>query len=256
VRKSATRLTATSLFLTVFTAAGMQAQQTTPMQQGLAALQANQPQQALALFQQVIAGDPQDAAANLLAASTEIALFQPVDAVRYGERALAIEPGNWKVHTTLVTAYTMAGDVPHREAERDFLRKAHSNPALPDARGTSGFLLDKFKAGIYSVDAVEYFKPLGKYNTYYRFLVRNDVGTRVWTIEVNSDSLNQVSWAQAYPRPAKEGQRQFQIESAPGETHVGYRTFSGAPGYDYVKSQVVKILAAQTTPFPPEPPAP
>lgn len=223
------------------------------MQQGLAALHANQPQQALTLFQQAIAADPQDAAANLLAASTEITLFAPADAVRYGERALALEPGNWKVHTTLVTAYAMAGDVPHREAERGFLRKAHDNPALPDARATSGFLLDTFKAGMYNVDAVEYFKPLGKYNTYYRFLVRNNAGARVWTIEVNSDSLKQVSWAQEYPRPAKEGQRQFQIESAPGETHVEYRTFSGAPGYDYVKSQVVKILAAQAAPFPPEP---
>ena len=226
------------------------------MQQGIAALHANQPQQALALFQQAIAGDPQDAAANLLAASTEIALFQPVDAVRYGERALAIEPGNWKVHTMLVTAYAMVGDVPHREAERDFLRKAHGDPALPDARETSGFLLDRFKAGAYSVDAVEYFKPLGKYNTYYRLIVHNETGARVWTIEVNSDSLKQVSWAQAYPRPAKQGQRQFQIESAPGETHVEYRTFSGAPSYDYVKSQALKILAAQTTPFPPESPAP
>ncbi len=220
--------------------------------QGQAALRAGNPKQALALFQQALAGDPQSAAANLLASSAEIALFQPIEAVRYGERAQALEPGNWKVHTTLVTAYAMAGDASQRDAERALLREDHANPALPDARETTGFLLDLFRAGRYRVEAVEYFRPLGKYNTYYRFIVRNAAGARVWTIEVNSDSLNQTSWAQSYPRQAAEGQRQFQIESAQGPDHMDYRTFSGAPGYDYAKSVVVKLLAAQDKPFPGE----
>ena len=224
--------------------------------QGEAALHAGQPQQALTLFQQALAADPQNAAANLLAATAEIALYQPADAIRYAQKAQTLEPENWKVHTTLVTAYAMAGDLAHRDAERAILRQAHNNPALADARQTSGFLLDMFRAGRYQADAVEYFKPLGTYNTYFRFLIRNAAGARVWTIEINSDSLNQSSWAQAYPKQAAEGQRQFQIESAPGEAHVEYRTFSGAPGYDYAKSQVVKILEAQTAPFPSEPPAP
>ena len=220
--------------------------------QGGAALRAGNPQQALVFFQQALAADPQNAAANLLASSAEIALFQPAEAVRYGERAQAQEPANWKVHTTLVTAYAMAGDTAHRDAERALLRQDHANPALADARETTGFLLDIFQAGRYRVEAVEYFRPLGKYNTYYRFLIRNAAGARVWTIEVNSDSLNQTSWAQSYPKQAAEGQRQFQIESAEGPEHVDYRTFSGAPSYDYARSVVVKLLAAQNKPFPGE----
>ena len=216
------------------------------------ALRAEKPQEALALLKQAIAADPQNAAANLLAASTELSLFEPTEAVRYGERAKALEPGNWKVDTTLVTAYSMAGNTIHRDAERVALHKAHENPALPEARETNGFLLDRFKAGQYLVDAVEYFRPLGRYNTYYRFLVRDSKGARVWTIEVNSDSLNQASWAEAYSRQAREGQRQFQIESAQGPAHTEYRTFSGAPSYDYMKAQIVKIVEAQTGPFPVE----
>ena len=233
----------------------LQTAQSSPLQQGEAALHAGQTQQALSRFQQAIAADPQNAAANLLAASAEIALYQPADAVRYAERAQALEPQNWKVHTTLVTAYAMAGDTARRDQERAILRKAHDNPALPEARQTSGFLLDLFRAGRYRVEAVEYFKPLGTYNTYFRFIIRNAAGAHVWTIEVNSDSLNQASWAQAYPKQAGEGQRQFQIESAQGDAHVDYRTFSGAPGYDWIKSQVVKIVEAQTAPFPGETPA-
>ncbi len=219
-----------------------------PVEGGAAALRAGQPQQALALLQQAIAANPQDSSANLLAASAELALYDGPAAVRYAERAQVLEPGNWKIHTTLVTAYSMAGDVAHRDAERLYLRKAHEDGTLPDAKETTGFLLDQFRAGRYRVDAVEYFHPLGRYNTYYRFLVRNTAGVRVWVVEVNSDSLNQASWAQAYPRQAKEGQRQFQIESAQGPLHKEYRTFSGAPSYDYMRAQVVKIVEAQTAP--------
>ena len=228
------------------------AQDASPLAQGAAELRANHPQQALALFEQAITAAPESAEANLLAASAELQLYNGADAVRYAQRAQALAPGDWKIHTTLVTAYAMAGDTPHRDTERVYLRKAHEDGTLPDARETSGFLLDRFRAGRYSVDAVEYFKPLGRYNTYYRFLVRNAAGARVWVIEVNSDSLNQSSWAAQYPREARQGQRQFQIESAQGPNHVEYRTFSGAPSYDYMKTQVAKIVGAQTKPFPGE----
>ncbi len=252
-----------AVLLTLFAVPGVSRSQAIPSPAGQAlltaagvALRDGKPADALSLLQGVLAADPDNAAANLLAASAEVALYQPAEAVRYGERARALEPDNWKVHTTLVTAYSMAGDVSHRDAERAALRLAHENPALPDARETSGFLLDIFKAGRYRVDAVEYFQPLGRYNTYYRFLVRNGQGARVWTIEVNSDSLNQASWAKAYPQQAKEGQRQFQIESAQGPGHTEYRTFSGAPSYDYIRAQVVRIVTSQGTPFPGEAPAP
>ena len=222
----------------------------TPVQQGLEALHSHRPQQALGFFQQAIAADPKSAPANLLAASAELALYDGKAAVGYAERAAQLDPGDWKIHTTLVTAYAMAGDTAHRDAERAYLRKAHADPALADAHGTEGFLLDMFRVKDYRVDVVEYFEPIGRYNTYFRFLVRNAEGQRVWTIEVDSDSLNQASWAARYPREAKQGQRQFQIESPPGDNEVDYATFSGAPSYDYAKAKVVKILDAQAGPFP------
>jgi tetratricopeptide (TPR) repeat protein len=221
-------------------------------QQGLTALHANQPQQALKAFQQMLALDPQSASANLLAATAELQLYQPQPALQYALKAQALEPDNWKVHTSLVTAYTMAGDIAHRDAEVNILRKDHDDPKLPEAQQTSGFLLDLFEVGRFHVEAVEYFHPLGRYNTYFRFIIRNAAGARLWTIEVNSDSLNQSSWAASYPREAKQGQRQFQIESEPGDHQVEYRNFSGAPSYDYIKPQIVKILTAQAKPFPDE----
>ena len=84
--------------------------------------------------------------------------------------------------------------------------------------------------------------------------MHNAKGALVWTIKIDSDSLNEVSWAQAYPRQAAEGERQFQIESSPADNQVQYKSFSGQPNYDWIKAQVVKILAAQKGPFPGETP--
>ncbi len=229
--------------------------QTSLVQQGLAALHAQNPAQALTLFQQTLQANPQDAAANLLAASAEIALFNGKAAVPYAEKAQQLAQDDWKIHTTLVAAYAMAGDTAHRDAERAILRKDHANPALRDAHQTSGFLLDLFRVKDYRVEAVEFFEPVGRFHTYYRFIVRDTTGQKVWAIEVDSDPLNQISWARAYPKQASEGQRQFQIESQPGAGEVDYGTFSGAPSYDYARTQVVKILNAQTGPFPVATPA-
>jgi tetratricopeptide (TPR) repeat protein len=224
------------------------------LQQGLDALHAGHAQQALDLFKQAIAADPQSSPANLLAATAAIQLLQAAAAVSYAERARALEPNNWKIDTTLVTAYAMAGDTRKRDAERYLLSQAHGDAKLPDARETSGFLLDRFQAGKYVVDAVQYFKPIGTFNMYYRFLVHNAAGALVWTIQVDSDSLNEVSWAQSYPTQAAQGERQFQIESSPADNQVQYKSFSGQPNYDWIRTQVIKILDAQKDPFPGEMP--
>ena len=244
-----------ALFITLLIApCALPAQQSAGLtEQALSQLKQGQPQQALDLVQKQIAADPSDAAANLIAASCAIALYRPDLAVTYGERASALEPTNWKIHTTLVTAYAMAGKTHERDLERDALRTAHSSGKIPDAAQTSGFLLDRFRVKQYSAEAIEYFAPVGKFHIYYRFLLRNSGGHRVWQIDVQSDDFNQASWARAYPRQAAEGQRQFQITGEGSGVRNDYRTFSGSPNYDWIKSRVIDIINAQTQPFPGEP---
>ena len=233
-------------------AAASQAATPSATEQALADMRHGQPQTALALLQKAIAADPNDAAANLLAASAAIALYQPDLAVTYAERARTLEPENWKTHTTLVTAYAMAGKTQQRDAERAALRDLHTSGKEPDARQTSGFLLDAFKVGAYHVDAVEYFTPVGKFHIYYRFLIRNAQGERVWQIDVQSDDFNQASWAKSYPEQAAQGQRQFQITGEGDGVRNDYRSFSGSPSYDWIKARIMDIVRAQSVPFPGE----
>jgi tetratricopeptide (TPR) repeat protein len=221
-------------------------------QQGLAALQANHPQQALDILTQVLAANPNDAAANLLAASAALDLYKGTQAVQFAERARQLDPANWKVHTTLVAAYAEAGDNAARDRERDTLHKLHDDPSAPDAMQTSGFLLDMFPVKQYRVEAVEYFKPVGKLHIYYRFVIRNAEGKRVWQIDAESNDFDQDSWAKAHPTEAAAGQRQFQLAGGDAEVHTDYRMFSGTPDYDAIRAQVTSVIESQTMPFPGE----
>lgn len=222
------------------------------LQNGLAALKANDPQRALNAFKLVLTSDPDNEVANLLAATAEVGLHQGDAAVAHAEKARQLDPNNWKVHTTLVIAYAEAGKTEQRDAERETLRKLHSDPTAKDAVQANGFLLDMFQVGQYKVDAVEFFRPLGKFHVYYRFLIRNAQDKRVWEIALQSDDFSQASWAQAHADLAAKGERQFSLEGDGGGSHVEYRLFSGTPTYDAVKEVVVHVLEQQAKPFPGE----
>jgi tetratricopeptide (TPR) repeat protein len=228
--------------------------QTSYLEQGLTALKDHQPQQALSAFQQALQQNPSDVAANLYAAGAALELYQGGLAVQYAERARELSPNNWKVHTTLVVAYAMAGRVQQRDAERELLRRLHSDPKAPEAVQTSGFLLDMFPVKQYRVEAVEFFQPVGKFNVYYRFIIRAPQGKRIWAFNIESNDFDEKSWEQAHPQQAAEGDRQFQITGEGGGRNVDYEMFSGKPAYDSVKARILRILNAQTAPFPGENP--
>ena len=221
-------------------------------EQGLAALKANQPAPALDDFQKALQADPNDVAANLLASTAALSLYKSDLAVQYAEKARQLDPSNWKVHTTLVAAYAVAGKKEQRDQEREILRRLHADPHAPDAMQTSGFLLEMFPVKQYRVEAVEYFKPVGKFHVYYRFLIRNAQGKRVWQIDAESNDFDQSSWAKAHPDEAAAGKRQFQLVGEEGDARNDYHMFSGLPDYDLIRAQVVGVIQEQTTPFPGE----
>ena len=221
-------------------------------EQGLAALKANQPQQALDDFQKSLQANPGDVAANLLASSAALSLYKGDLAVQYAEKARQLDPSNWKVHTTLVAAYALAGKKAQRDEERETLRKLHADPKAPDAMQTSGFLLEMFPVKQYRVEAIEYFKPVGKFHVYYHFVIRNAQGKRVWQIDAESNDFDQKSWAEAHSDEAAAGKRQFQLVGEDADIHTDYSMFSGLPDYDAIRAKVVAAVEQQTAPFPGE----
>lgn len=217
------------------------------MAQGMSALKDNQAREALSAFQRVLTSDPGNIAANLLASTAAVELFQGPLAVQYAEKAEHLDPHNWKIHTTLVAAYSAAGMRDQRDHERQLLHEMHQTGA-PDARLATGFLVEMFPLGTGRVDAIEYFEPIGRFHTYFRFLVRQANGTRIGEIDVQSDDFDQKSWAEAHPAEAAGGNRQFQIAGQTEDgSSVDYRMFSGKPNYDNIRVMVVEALRAHPT---------
>lgn len=215
--------------------------------QGLAALRAGQPAQALAVFQQVLAADPHNAVADLYAATAAMEQYNGPLAVQYAEKARQFDPQSWKIHTTLVAAYAAAGMKPQRDQERAILAQLHATGA-PDARAANGFLLEMFPVGPARVDAVQYFEPVGRFHTWYRFIVHQTGAAADQKIpreiDVQSNDFDQRSWAEAQPSQAAAGERQFQLTDANGT--ADYRMFSGKPDYDAIRAMVIQILQARS----------
>jgi tetratricopeptide (TPR) repeat protein len=212
--------------------------------QGLAALRAGQPAQALAIFQQILTADPKNAVADLYAATAAMEQYNGQLAVQYAEKARDLDPKSWKIHTTLVAAYATAGMKEQRDKERATLAQLHASGA-PDARQANGFLVEMFPVGDARVDAIQYFQPVGRFHTYYRFIVHQRAGgTAPQEIDVQSNDFDQKSWAQAHPAQAAAGERQFQITDAAGVKD--YRMFSGKPDYDTIRPMVVAVLKTRS----------
>jgi len=229
---------------------------------GLAALHAGQSREALVDFQQALQADPANPAANLYAATAALELYNGQVAVQYAEKARQLDPNDWKVDTTLVAAYSAAGMKQQRDDLRARLRALHiagnagsSAANARDARLANGFLLEMFPVqshgAAYQVDAIEYFEPMGELRTYYRFLVRQADGRRVWEIDVQSNDFDEQSWAQAHPGEAAAGERQFQLTGHGEITQSGevdYRLFTGKPDYDAFRAMVVEALQSRGIP--------
>ena len=211
--------------------------------QGLATLRAGQPKEALDIFQQVLAADPKNAVADLYAATAAMEEYNGTLAVQYAEKARELDPKSWKIHTTLVAAYAAAGMKAQRDQERATLAELHANGA-PDARKANGFLLEMFPVGSARVDAIQYFQPVGKFHTYYRFIVHPAGGAAPQEIEVQSNDFDQKSWAGAHPAEAAAGERQFQLTDAAGVKD--YRMFSGKADYDAIRGMVAEILKTRS----------
>jgi hypothetical protein len=90
---------------------------------------------------------------------------------------------------------------------------------------------------------------MGKFHTYYRFLVRQADGRRVWEVDVESDDFDEQSWATEHAAEAASGNRQFQITGrGDNNQSVDYRNFSGKADYDNIRVMVVEILRSRGVP--------
>jgi hypothetical protein len=215
----------------------------------------HQDAKALELYDQVLAEDPGNAPVNLLAAGAAIESLQMDRALRYAQRAQQLDPSDWKVHLTLLVADSGVGRLKDRDEERKLVRQFHEDGKYPDAAQSNGFMVEYFPLKDYRVRAIEYFAPIGKERFSYRFLLYGPERAELWAVALESDDLDQASWAQAHKELAAAGQREYSLEGYGTGKHTTYRSYSGKPSYDEVRADAVKVLSEQIQSVPAAPSA-
>jgi tetratricopeptide (TPR) repeat protein len=208
----------------------------------------NQNAKALALLEQVLSADPNNESVNLLAAGAAIGAFQPDVALKYAQKAHELDPADWKVHLTLLAADAGTGRLRERDAERELVRQFHNDGKHSDAAQSNGFMIEYFPVKNYRVRAIEYFAPVGKTHFVYRFAVFDQDQKPIWAVALESDDLDQASWAAAHKEQAAAGEREYSLDGYGKDAHTTYRNYSGKPTYDEVKAEVVKVLGEMTPP--------
>jgi len=209
-------------------------------QQGVAAFRAGNYAEALGMFRQVIAADPNDIVAYNIAGNCSLKLGDYSSAVDYFKHALLLRPDEWHNLSGLMRAYTLAGMVPERDALRKHIAELEHEGKLPPA---FNYVFDTFQAGDKKVEVAEFPQVQGYYGERYRFMVFNETGKQVFCVTLESASLEQPLWAKEHPKEAAAGGRQFSLDGYASDSHSTYGFYNGEPSYEQVRERVKQILA-------------
>jgi len=235
------------------------------MEEGVAAFRAHDYKRALSIFNEVTAADPNNIMAHNLAGNCSMEMRDFPAAIRSFQRALQLQPDQPQNLAGLVRSYAQAGMVKERDATVEHLHELSRAGRLP---ANFSYIFDSFLVGDHSVLVIEFPQLAGHYHFRYQFNVYDATGKFVSRVALESDDVDQTSWAKQHPKEAAAGGRAFSLDgypqTLPGQfSHSLYKFYDdGEPPYDQVRADVEKVLAgglkpvtSTTTGSPSQPPA-
>jgi tetratricopeptide (TPR) repeat protein len=223
---------------------------TTTYQQAEKLFQAGQYDQALALYEQIIAREP-DAKLSYCRAGAAAAGTGRLDkAIGFYKTCEQLLPESMLPRAELVKLYQIAGDRLNRDRERSGLLTLHQNSSRAETKAIDHYIRDIFVVGPRSVVAFEYFDLLGIWPSRYRFFVLDDKNNTVFTVALSSSDQANANAQALLGHPPKA--RVFHLDLEQADTITTLKIFEGEPGYDALKPLVVDAVAkndkAKTTP--------
>lgn len=234
------------------------------MDQGIGAFRAHDYKGALSVFNEVTAQDPSNILAHNLAGNCSMELRDFPAAIRSFQHALQLQPDQPQNLGGLVRSYAQAGMSKERDATLERLHELSKAGRLP---ANFSYIFDSFPAGDRSVLVTEFPQLAGQFHFRYYFNVYDATGKFVRRVALESDDVDQTSWAKQHPKEAAAGGRAFSLDgysqSVSGVTHSLYKFYDdGEPPYGQVRADVEKLLAgalkpatSSTTGSPTQPPA-
>jgi tetratricopeptide (TPR) repeat protein len=200
----------------------------------------------LSIFRQIIALDPSDIVAYNGSANCSMRLKQYVLAIDYFKHALQLQPDEYHNLSGLMHAYTLARMDPERDELRKHIADLETAGKLPD---NFNYVFETFNLGDKTVEVAEFPKIQGRYGERYRFMVFDTTGKQTLCITLESNALDQLSWAKEHPKEAAAGTRLFSLDGYTRDSHSTFAIYDGEPGYDLVREEAKQILAGKKQPI-------
>ncbi len=213
---------------------------TATYQQAEKLFQAGQYAQALALYEQIIAREPEAKLSYCRAGTAASGAGQLTKAITYYKSCKQILPDSLLPRAELVKLYEITGDKADRDRERNALLTLHQNTSRPETRAIDHYIRDIFTAGANSVIAWEYFDLTGDWPTRYRFYVIDDANNTLYAVALNSSAQAQANAQVILGHPAKA--RVFHLDVEQSDTITTLKVFEGEPSYDIVKPLVLDAI--------------
>jgi tetratricopeptide (TPR) repeat protein len=206
---------------------------------------AGQYQQALALYQQIIAREPTAKLSFCRAGTMEAALGDFPQAIGDYKTCERLLPESVEPRGELVKLYQITGDIAARDRERSGLIELHKTTANKETRAVDHYLRDIFAVGDRNVAVWEYFDMIGAWPSRYRFFVLGDQGQTLYTIALSSSTAANANAEKLLGHPTKEWVFHLDIEDA--NSAATFKVFEGEPSYDTVKPLVIDAIRKQET---------
>jgi tetratricopeptide (TPR) repeat protein len=212
---------------------------------------AGQYEQALALYQQIIAREPTAKSSYCRAGTMAAGIGNLPQAIDYYKACKQLLPDSIEPRGELVKLDEITGDMAARDRERTELLYLHKTTTNKQTKAIDHYLRDLFAVGSYSVAVAEYFDLIGAWPSRYRFFILNEQGNTVYTMALSSSTAANANAEKLLGHPTKEWVFHLDLESAGAATT--FKVFEGEPGYDTVKPLVIEAIRQQELKTQPQP---
>jgi tetratricopeptide (TPR) repeat protein len=200
--------------------------------QGMDAFRQRDYTRALRILRQVIAGDPSDIVALNVAANSALRLKDYPSAIASFKSALQLQPDEYHNVSGLMRAYTLSGMAPERDELRKHIAELEHSGKLP---ADFNYVFETFQAGDKKIEVAEFPIIQGFYGERYRSKVFNSAGKQIFCVTLESDALEQATWAKEHPKEAAADGRRFSLDGYASDSHSTYVFYNGEPAYEQVR---------------------
>ena len=210
---------------------------------------------AIELYEKVIAQDPKNKNALFWAAGAALSIKDYKKEIIFLNKLKLLDPKGLKPREMLVQAYQESNNVKLLKAERDDLFALYHKHKDTTFKENKYYIREKFKVGVFTIVAIEYYELSGKLPKRYFFYGQRNTDKSAFVV-----SLGSYPWTTEIERQMGtigKDERIYHLDGYDGERHYTYGFSEVEPDYQSSKSSAIEIFkqekpggsAASSSPF-------